>query len=277
MGTSRAPEPLREDDPREIAGYRLLGRIGEGGMGTVYLTRSRDGRLPVALKLIRRAHSRNESFRRRFAREVAAARSVTGPHLVPVVDHDAHAEQPWLATLFVPGTPLDSVLREEGPLPVGRVLAVVAGAARALAAVHGAGLVHRDVKPANLLLTRDGPWLLDFGVACAADGTSSLTTAGRMVGTPRYMSPEHALGREVTPASDVFTLGLVAAEAATGRHPYGEGGALVIATRIAGTAHDPPDLTGYPARLRPLLAATLDAAPSARPSAARTAALAGAG
>ncbi|MEU1278285.1 serine/threonine-protein kinase [Streptomyces sp. NPDC005805] len=266
MGDPRGPEPLRDEDPREIAGYRLQGRIGEGGMGTVYLTRSRDGRLPVALKLIRREHARNDKFRARFAREVEAARSVHGPHLVPVVDHDATAERPWLATRYIPGVPLDATLRRLGPLPLDRVLRLTAGTALALAAVHAAGLIHRDVKPANLLLTAEGPWLLDFGVARAADGASALTTAGRMVGTPKYMSPEHALGRELTPASDVFTLGLVAAEALTARHPFGEGSGFVIATRIAGTAHEPPDLGVHPPRIRPVLAAALAPRPEDRPT-----------
>ncbi|MBT2366918.1 serine/threonine protein kinase [Streptomyces sp. ISL-10] len=266
MGGTRGPEPLREEDPRRIAGYALRARIGEGGMGTVFLTRTRGDALPVALKLIRREHAENEKFRRRFAREVQAARTVQGRHLVPVVDHDAEAERPWLATRYVPGLPLDEALREFGPLPLACVLQLTACAAHALSAVHAAGLIHRDVKPANLLLTAQGPWLLDFGIARAADGTSALTTVGRMVGTPKYMSPEHALGRELTPASDVFTLGLIAAEAATGRHPYGEGGGLVVATRIAGTAHEPPDLSAHPEPLRHLLTATLSPRPEDRPS-----------
>lgn len=271
----RGPSPLREDDPREIAGYPLLARIGEGGMGTVFLTHSRDDATPVALKLIRREHARSDSFRRRFAREVEAARMVHGPHLVRVVDHDADAEAPWLATRYVPGLPLDESLGAHGPLPPTCVLRLTAAAARALDAVHTAGLIHRDVKPANLLLTAEGPWLLDFGIARAADGTSVLTTAGRMVGTPKYMSPEHALGRQLTPASDIFTLGLVAAEAATGHHPYGQGGGLVVATRIAGTDRDPPDLSAHPPALRRLLTAALAARPEDRPSAGEVAELCG--
>ncbi|MGW2116975.1 serine/threonine-protein kinase [Streptomyces zhihengii] len=273
MSGTRGPQPLREDDPREVAGYTLRARIGEGGMGTVFLTRERDGRRPVALKLIRREHAQNERFRRRFAREVQVARTVQGPHLVPVVDHDAEAELPWLATRYVPGVPLDEALREFGPLPVGAALRLTAGAAHALAAVHTAGLVHRDVKPANVLLAAEGPWLMDLGIARDTGNTSALTTVGRMVGTPRYMSPEHALGRDLTSASDVFTLGLVAAEAVTGRHPYGEGGGLVVATRIAGTEHDPPDLAAHPAPLRELIAATLSPRPADRPTAAETASL----
>lgn len=271
----RGPQPLRDDDPREIAGYPLRARIGEGGMGTVFLTSSHDGALPVALKLIRREHARSDNFRRRFAREVEAARRVHGPHLAQVVDHDAEADLPWLATRYVPGLPLGEALDGHGPLPPACVLRLTAGAARALDAVHTAGLIHRDVKPGNLLLTAQGPWLLDFGIARTADGTSVLTTVGRMVGTPKYMSPEHALGRQLTPASDIFTLGLVAAEAATGHHPYGEGGGLVVATRIAGTDREPPDLSAHPPALRHLLTATLAARPEDRPSAAEVAELCG--
>ncbi|MCX4823494.1 serine/threonine protein kinase [Streptomyces sp. NBC_01142] len=267
------PEPLREDDPREIAGYVLEARIGEGGMGTVFLSRTADGR-PVALKLIRREHAQSESFRKRFAREVEAARRVQGHHLVPVVDHDAEAARPWLATRYVPGLPLDDALQQYGPLPLPCVLQLTACAAHALDSVHAAGVIHRDVKPANLLLTAEGPWLLDFGIARAV-GSAALTTIGRMVGTPRYMSPEHALGKRLTPASDVFTLGLVAAEAATGRHPYGEGGGLVVATRIAGTDREPPDLSVYPAALHEVLAACLAARPEDRPAAAEVAELCG--
>lgn len=270
---SWGPEPLREDDPREIAGYVLEARIGEGGMGTVFLTRTAGG-APVALKLIRREHAQSENFRKRFTREVEAARRVHGHHLVPVVDHDAQAARPWLATRYVPGLPLDNALEEHGPLPLTCVLQLTACAAHALEAVHAAGVIHRDVKPANLLLTAEGPWLLDFGIARAV-GTATLTTIGRMVGTPKYMSPEHALGKQLTPASDVFTLGLVAAEAATGRHPYGKGGGLVVATRIAGTDREPPDLDAYPAALREVLAACLAARPEDRPAPAEVAGLCG--
>jgi serine/threonine protein kinase len=267
------PEPLREDDPRDIAGYALKALIGEGGMGTVFLTRTGEG-LPVALKLIRREHAQSENFRQRFAREVEAARRVRGHHLVPVVDHDAEAARPWLATRYVPGLPLDGALTEYGPLPLRCVLQLTACAAHALAAVHFAGIIHRDVKPANLLLTREGPWLLDFGIARAV-GTASLTTIGRMVGTPKYMSPEHALGKQLTPASDVFSLGVLAAEAAAGRHPYGEGGGLVVATRIADTDREPPGLDAHPPELREVLVACLAARPEDRPTAAELAELCG--
>jgi len=260
------PKPLRAEDPREIAGYRLRARIGEGGMGTVYLSVTRGGQ-PVALKLVRREYADSPAFRERFAREVAATHRVSGYHLVPIVDHDATAERPWLATRYIPGVPLDQALETHGPLPAPTVLQLLACAAYALAAVHTAGVVHRDVKPGNLLLAADGPWLLDFGIARAA-GAATLTTAGRLVGTPRYMSPEHALGRPVTSAADVFALGLVAAEAVTGRHPYGRGNGIAIAARIAGTDREPPALDGVPRPLLDVVRRCLTAGPEARPTAA---------
>ncbi|GHH76251.1 hypothetical protein GCM10018793_21440 [Streptomyces sulfonofaciens] len=266
MGAAPVPVPLRIDDPRQIAGYPLHARIGQGGMGTVYLSRTRGGQ-PIAVKLIRREYAGDPAFRERFSREVAAARRVSGYHVIPVVDHNADGEQPWLATRYVPGVPLDAALDAHAPLPLPTTLQLLACAATALHAVHTAGIVHRDVKPGNLLLTAEGPWLLDFGIARAA-GTTTFTTKGRLVGSPRYMSPEHAMGRPVTPASDVFALGLLAAEAATGHHPYGRGNGLAIAARIAGTDREPPALDGVPEPLRAVVAGCLAAWPARRPSAA---------
>ncbi|RLU81193.1 serine/threonine protein kinase [Streptomyces griseocarneus] len=259
-----ALRPLTSQEPREIAGYRLLAGIGEGGMGSVYLSRTR-GNQPVALKVIRREYAGDAEFRRRFQQEVDAARQVRGYHLVPVLDHDAHGEQPWLATAYVPGPALDEVLQEHGPLPLPTTLRMVARVARALEAVHAAGVVHRDLKPGNILLGADGPWVIDFGIARAAEATQ-LTRSGGFIGTPQFMSPEHGNGAELTPATDVFSLGLIAAVTATGRHPYGAGSALTVATQIANTAQRPPDLSGYPEALRPLLERALAADPAARPA-----------
>lgn len=257
-----ALRPLTAEEPREIAGYRLLARIGEGGMGSVYLSHTR-GNQPVALKVIRREYASDAEFRRRFQHEVRAAREVRGYHLVPVVDHDADGDQPWLATTYVPGLPLDEVLRAHGPLPLPAALQLVGCVARALDSVHAAGVVHRDLKPGNILLGADGPWVIDFGIARAAEATQ-LTRSGGFIGTPQYMSPEHGNGGELTGATDVFSLGLIAAVTATGRHPYGDGGALTVATQIANTALRPPDLSGYPAELRPLLERSLAADPADR-------------
>ncbi|MEU3945825.1 serine/threonine-protein kinase [Streptomyces sp. NPDC029526] len=264
-------EPLGPDDPREISGYPLEARIGEGGMGTVYLSRTRGNR-PLALKVIRREYARDPQYRRRFAREAQAARKVAGYHLVPVLDFDTDAEQPWIASAYQPGLPLDSLLDRYGPLPVPAALQVTGCLARALHAVHAAGYVHRDVKPSNALIGSDGPWLIDFGIA-RSDDTTNLTVTGGIVGTPRFMSPEHARGREPGPASDVFSLGLLAAVTGTGRHPYGDGTGLGVAALIAATDTGPPDLDGYPEPLRQVLRAALAADPGRRPGADELAAL----
>ncbi|MFI9363123.1 serine/threonine-protein kinase [Kitasatospora sp. NPDC053057] len=261
-GNGRALSALGADEPREVAGYRLLARIGEGGMGSVYLSRTRGNR-PVALKVIRREFAGDAEFLRRFQHEVRAAQQVRGYHLVPVLDHDASGEQPWLATAYVPGLPLDEALARYGPLPVPVALQLVGCVASGLASVHAAGVVHRDLKPANILLGANGPWVIDFGIARATEATQ-LTRSGGFIGTPQFMSPEHGTGAEITAAADVFSLGLIAAVAATGRHPYGSGGALTVATQIANTELRPPDLTGYPEQLRPLLERTLTADPTAR-------------
>ncbi|MFJ9641708.1 serine/threonine-protein kinase [Streptomyces sp. NPDC101206] len=264
-----ALHPLGPGDPQEIAGYALLARIGEGGMGSVYLSRTR-GNQPVAIKVIRREYAGDAEFRTRFGHEVQAARQVRGYHLVPVVDHDTEGEQPWLAGTYIPGLPLDEALAAHGPLPRGSALRLVACVARALESVHTAGIVHRDLKPGNIMLAADGPWVIDFGIARAAESTR-LTRSGGFIGTPQFMSPEQGTGGELTPASDVFSLGLIAAVAAGGRHPYGDGAALTVATRIANTAVRPPDLSGYEAGLRPVLEAALAADPAARPAPAELA------
>ncbi|GHG53541.1 serine/threonine-protein kinase [Streptomyces griseocarneus] len=259
-----ALRPLTAADPREIAGYRLLARIGEGGMGSVYLSHTR-GNQPVALKVIRREYAGDGEFRHRFQHEVRAAQQVRGYHLVPVVDHDSDGEQPWLATAYVPGLPLDEALQTYGPLPLPAALQLVGCVARALESVHAAGVIHRDLKPGNILLAADGPWVIDFGIARAAEATQ-LTRSGGFIGTPQFMSPEHGIGADLTPAADVFSLGLIAAVTATGNHPYGSGSALTVATQIANTAQRPPDLSGYPDELRPLLEGSLAADPASRPT-----------
>ncbi|MEU8547172.1 protein kinase [Streptomyces roseoverticillatus] len=263
--------PLRADDPSEVAGYRLLARIGEGGMGSVFLSRTR-GNQPVALKVIRGEFADEEEYRLRFQQEVRAARQVRGYHVVPVVDHDATGERPWLASTYIPGLPLHTALETFGPLPVPVVLQLVGCVAEALRAVHAAGIIHRDLKPSNVLLGSEGPWVIDFGIARAADCTQ-LTRSGGVVGTPQYMSPEHVAGLPLTPASDMFSLGLLAAVAATGDHPFGEGQATTVAHRIGNAATRPPDLGRYPAELRPLLDRCLAPEPGDRPGPAELAAL----
>lgn len=261
--------PLGPNDPQEIAGYRLLARIGEGGMGSVYLSRTR-GNQPVALKVIRREFAQDQDFRARFEHEVQAARRVQGYHIVPVVDHDTSGEQPWLASAYVPGLALDDALAAHGPLPMPAVFQLIGCTAQALHSVHAASVIHRDLKPSNILLSSNGPWVIDFGIARATDATQ-LTRSGGFIGTPQYMSPEHALGHQVTPATDIFALGLIAAVVATGRHPYGEGAGISIAASIANTPQQAPDLSGYPDPLRPLLERCLAADASQRPGPAELA------
>lgn len=233
-------------------------------MGCVYLSRTR-GNQPVALKVIRREYAQDEEFRRRFEQEATSARRVQGYHIVPVVDHDTTGSQPWLATTYVPGLALDQLLASHGTLPLTTVLQLIGCAAEALHAVHKADVIHRDMKPSNILIGSEGPWIIDFGIARAADSTQ-LTRSGGFIGTPQFMSPEHANGQDLTPATDIFSLGLIAAVAATGRHPYGDAGSITLATKIANSEFRPPDLTAYPEPLRAVLERTLAAEAAARPT-----------
>ncbi|MFF2778078.1 bifunctional serine/threonine-protein kinase/ABC transporter substrate-binding protein [Streptomyces sp. NPDC058052] len=254
-------------DPSSLAGYRLLGRLGAGGMGVVYLGRTETGEL-AAVKVTLSDRAERADFRARFRREVEAARRVVSPWAVPVLGADPDAPEPWLATAFVPGPSLGEAIAAHGPLP-GRSLRILGGAvARGLAAVHAAGLVHRDVKPANVLLAVDGPRLIDFGIARAADpdGETALTGTDMVVGTPGFLAPEQAEARtgDIGPASDVFAFGCLLAYAATGRPPFGTGAVDALMYR---TVHDEPDLAGVPAGLLPLLRDCLAKDPAARPTA----------
>ncbi|MEU7566559.1 serine/threonine-protein kinase [Streptomyces fradiae] len=254
-------QPLEEDDPRSVAGYRLAARLGAGGMGKVYLSYTPGGR-PVAIKVIRPDFAQDAEFRRRFAQEVQAAQRVQGLYTAPVIDADTDAREPWLATAYVPGPSLADAVQRHGPMPVDTVLLLVAGIAEALQVIHGAGIVHRDLKPGNVLLASDGPRVIDFGIARAADATS-LTSSGVTIGTPSFMAPEQAAGSTVTPATDVFALGQVAAYAALGSPAFGEGTSHGVLYRIV---HEEPSLDGLPAQLRELVGRCLEKDPAARPT-----------
>ncbi|MFI2318285.1 serine/threonine protein kinase [Streptomyces sp. CB00072] len=256
-------EPLRSTDPARIAGYRVLGRLGSGGMGVVLLGRSPGGAL-VAIKLIRAEYADDAGFRARFRREVAIARQVRNRWAVPVVDADTEAPAPWLATEFVPGPALSEAVGGGGPLPERGVRALGSMLAEALEAVHAAGLVHRDVKPGNVLLGLDGPRLIDFGIARALDDTV-LTATDVIVGSPGFLSPEQAQGRRIGPASDVFSLGCVLVYAATGGRPFGSGPVEAMLFR---TVHDTADLSALPPGLVPVVRACLSKDPGDRPAAA---------
>jgi eukaryotic-like serine/threonine-protein kinase len=253
---------LQPGDPRLIGPYRLLGQLGEGGMGRVYLGLSEGGR-PVAVKVIRAELAADPDFRMRFRREVAAARKVNGLYTALVVDADPGADAPWLATAYVAGPSLAEAVRSHGALPVATVLTLAAGLAEGLAAIHAAGLVHRDLKPSNVLLAEDGPRVIDFGIARAAEATS-VTHTGLVIGSPGFLSPEQAQGHDVGPPSDVFSLGAVIAFAATGRPPLGEGPTAALVYRVV---HDPAKLDQVPGLIRPLVERSLAKDPSQRPSA----------
>ncbi|BBC36761.1 hypothetical protein SGFS_080550 [Streptomyces graminofaciens] len=258
---------MEVDDPKAVASYRLAARLGSGGMGTVYLSYTPGGH-PIALKTIRPELGEDPEFRRRFKQEVQAAQRVQGLYTAPVLDHDTEGAQPWLATAYVPGPSLHAAVAEHGPLPLSSVLLLLAGVAEALSVIHGAGIVHRDLKPSNVLLAADGPRVIDFGIARAADATA-LTGTGVSIGTPAFMSPEQAAGKPVTPASDVFALGQVAAYAARGTGAYGEGPSHAVLYRIV---HEEPDLSGLPDELR-FIERCLAKDPADRPSPAEVVAL----
>ncbi|WP_193317936.1 MULTISPECIES: protein kinase domain-containing protein [Streptomyces] len=258
-------QPLRADDPERIADYRLLGRLGEGGMGVVFLARSPRGRM-VAVKTIRAEFADVPDFRRRFARETAVAQRVGGRWTADVLAADPDAALPWVATEYVAGLTLQQVVDEYGPLPAEAVTALAVGLCHALGAIHGAGLVHRDLKPSNIMVTIEGPRVIDFGIVRALDLSTagSVTATGRVIGSPGFMSPEQARGERLTDASDVFSLGAVLAFAATGRLPFHaeSGQPAVLLYRVV---HEEPDLSGVPAPLRELIASCLAKAPADRP------------
>ncbi|WP_217205799.1 serine/threonine-protein kinase [Streptomyces sp. AC550_RSS872] len=256
-------ETLQPDDPRELGRYRLLRRLGAGGMGRVYLARSPGGRT-VAVKVIRPDLAADAGFRERFRHEVDIAKAVSGRHTAPVVDADPVAPLPWLATSYVLGPDLTDVVAAHGALPEHTVRALGAGLAAALQEVHGAGLIHRDLKPSNVLLAADGPRVIDFGIARAVDG-SRMTQTGVVVGSPGYMPPEQALGQDVGPAGDVFSLGAVLAFAATGRSAFGDGAASHAAL-LYQVVHGEPDLADVPPSLLGLIRACLLKDPARRPA-----------
>lgn len=256
-------QPLGVDEPTVVGPYRLLGRLGSGGMGRVYLGRSAGGRT-VAVKIVHPHFALDEEFRARFRREVEAARRVGGAWTAPVLDADPEASVPWVATGYAAGPSLAAAVADaNGPLPAHSVRVLGAGLAEALAAVHALGLVHRDVKPSNVLLTLDGPLLIDFGIARATDGTASLTSTGVSVGSPGYMSPEQILGKGVTGAADVFSLGAVLVYAATGESPFPGDSSAALLYKVV---HEEPRLGSLEGELRELVAACLAKDPGGRPT-----------
>ncbi|MFJ8645991.1 PQQ-binding-like beta-propeller repeat protein [Streptomyces sp. NPDC093546] len=255
-------EQLTQHDPRRIGPFEVLGRLGAGGMGLVYLARSASGRR-VAIKTVRTELAEDQLFRVRFTREVEAARAVSGFYTAAVVDADPRAAVPWLATAYVPAPSLEEIVNECGPLPAPAVRWLAAGIAEALQSIHGAGLVHRDLKPSNVLVVEDGPRVIDFGIASGVSNTR-LTMTNVAVGTPAYMSPEQAKdSRSVTGASDVFSLGSTLVFAATGHAPYH--GANPVET-VFMLLREGPDLEGLPDELRPLIESCMQTEAALRPT-----------
>ncbi|GGK97899.1 serine/threonine-protein kinase [Streptomyces flaveus] len=260
-------EKLGPGDPQRIGAYRLLARLGAGGMGNVYLARSDRGRT-VAVKLVRQELAEQEEFRARFRQEVQAARRVGGYWTAPVLDADTEAAIPWVATGYVAGPSLQTVVgRDHGALPERSVRILAAGLAHALKDIHATGIVHRDLKPSNVLVTIDGPRVIDFGIARALETVTDggLTRTGALVGSPGFMAPEQVRGDRITPACDVFCLGSVLAYAATGDLPFGTANSGVHALMFR-VAQEEPDLERLPEGLADLVRLCLRKDPAARPS-----------
>ena len=255
------PRPLSDSDPRQLGRFAVLGLLGEGGMGRVFLGRSPGG-WAVAIKVIHAGLAADQAFRARFAHEVATARAVGGIYTAPVVDADTAAERPWLAVAYVAGPSLAEAVTAGGPLPSRAVRQLGLGLAEALQAIHAAGVVHRDLKPSNVLLAADGPRVIDFGIARAAEH-SSLTRTGTILGSAGFMAPEQITGEGTGPAADVFALGAVLTFAAAGQGPFGEGRTEALAYRVV---YGEPALDGVPGPMREIVARCLAKDPRQRPA-----------
>jgi serine/threonine protein kinase len=256
----RVIAPLWPHDPSAIGPYRLYGELGRGGMGRVFLGLSADGR-PVAVKVIRPELAADPEFRTRFQQEVAAARKVSGRFNAQVVDAEVDGPALWLATVYVAGPSLAETVNSHGPMPVDQVLWLAAGLAEGLIAIHAADVVHRDLKPSNVLLAEDGPRVIDFGISLAARESAM---PGADFGSPRFVSPEHALGHVLGPPSDIFSLGAVLTFAATGQGPFGSGSTATLMYQLV---NSPPRLDALPTELRELVGRCLAKHPDDRPTA----------
>ncbi|NNH71902.1 serine/threonine protein kinase [Nocardia uniformis] len=253
---------LGTNDPRQLGRNRMVAVIGQGGMGRVLLGQAPTGRL-VAVKQIHRHLAKDSEFRARFHREVQASSQVTGAYTAAVVDSDTESDNPWLATEYIPGSALGTVVDETGPLSLGGLRLLAAGLASALIEIHRAGLIHRDLKPANVLLAADGPRVIDFGIARAMEGDAQLTATGSVVGSPAFMSPEQAMGQPLTPAADVFSVGAILTMAATGESPFAGTSTPQVLYNVI---HSPPDTSRVPAPLRDIVERCLAKEPDQRPT-----------
>ena len=264
-GDVRAPAPLRPGDPTALGPYELLGRLGQGGMGTVYLATDPHGG-HVAIKMIRADLAPDDEFRRRFRSEVERVRQVPPFCTAEVLDADPDHEHPYLVVEYVDGPSLAEVVRQRGPLTAANLHGVAIGVATALTAIHGAGVIHRDLKPRNVLLAPGSPKVIDFGIARAMEATTRHTGTDQLVGTVAYMAPERfgPDGGALTPAADIFAWGAVVTYAGTGRTPFGADSAPATAGRIL---TQPPDLSNLAGPLRSLIAHALEKDPADRPTA----------
>lgn len=254
--------PLEPNDPQRLGQFELMGRLGAGGMGVVYLGRSPGGDL-VAVKLVRSDLAHEPTFRERFRREVEALRRVSGPRVARLIAADTEAPQPFLVVEYVDGPTLADSVAANGPIAGARLRALAAALAEAVVVIHEVGVIHRDLKPSNIILAADQPKLVDFGIAAAA-GSMPLTMAGTVIGSAGWMAPEQASGAVSTPAVDVFTWASLVAFAGTGRPPFGLGGPDTVTARILNGA---PDLEGLPQEVRPFVEAAFIKDPAQRPSA----------
>ncbi|MEV0611058.1 WD40 repeat domain-containing serine/threonine protein kinase [Polymorphospora rubra] len=254
-------EPLGNGDPKRLGPYRLRARLGAGAMGQVYLGEARDGR-HAAVKLLRAEFASSPEYRERFAREFAAARSVTGPRTAPVFDADPRAARPWFASAYVPGPTLHEHVAARGPFDAATTAALGAGLVAGLQAIHAKGLVHRDLKPSNVIIAEHGPVIIDFGISRAIDA-STLTATGTILGTYGYMAPEQITADTATFASDVFALGCALAFAANGKGPFD---ASTVAAVIHRVVAESPELGGLSGELRTLVESCLAKDPVRRPT-----------
>jgi WD40 repeat protein len=261
-------DPLEKDDPSMVGGYALLGRLGGGGMGLVFLAAGPDGQ-EVAVKVVRPDLARQDDFRLRFAREVTAARRVGGDYTARVVAADPQADLPWMATAYIPGPSLAAAVSQHGPLSPAAVRVLGVALIRGLMAIHACDLIHRDLKPPNIILAEEGPRIIDFGIAKGATSTT-ITPAGQVIGSFRYMSPEHLGSGEVTAASDIFSLGGVLTFAAAGHGPFDASDDTAVMGRVLTL---PPDLGDVPDSLREVISRCLAKDPDERPAAGELLAL----
>lgn len=262
--SSRAT-PLGENDPRTLGSYTLLGKLGQGGMGTVYLGRSELGRL-VAIKVVRADVADDAQFRSRFRQEAATARRVARVCTAEVLDFDPEAEQPYLVTEFIEGPTLQSFVSKGGPLADANLEQLAVGVAAALRAIHAAGIVHRDLKPSNVVLSPFGPRVIDFGIARALDSGAGLTGDLQQLGTPAFMSPEQIRGDPITSKADIWAWGGLVTFAATGHYPFGMGSAQVLLFRAL---NEEPRLDGVDPGLHPIVWDSMRKNPYERPNASQ--------